>query len=89
MAMRLAVDYGFKQGNLHRIELGVYDFNPRAMRVYEKIGFKLEGILRDSLLWQGEYHNQHIMSILENEWTEIQKATRSEPPFANYGDVIA
>jgi len=67
-AMKLAVDYGFKHGNLHRIELGVYDFNPRAIHVYEKVGFKLEGTLRDTLLWEGEYHNEYIMSILENEW---------------------
>lgn len=67
-AMRLAVDYGFKQGNLHRISLGVYDFNPRAIHVYEKIGFKLEGTLRDTLLWEGEYVDEHIMSILETEW---------------------
>ncbi|MGJ3237936.1 MAG: GNAT family N-acetyltransferase [Anaerolineae bacterium] len=67
-AMRLAVKYGFEQANLHRIELGVFDFNPRAIRVYEKVGFKLEGTLRDVLLWEGDYHNQHIMSILEDEW---------------------
>lgn len=61
-AMKLAVDYGFKHGNLHRIELSVYDFNPRAIHVYEKVGFTLEGTLRDSLLWDGEYTDEHIMS---------------------------
>lgn len=67
-AMKLAVDYGFTQGNLHRIELGVYDFNPRAIHVYENIGFKLEGTLRDALFWESAYVNEHIMSILETEW---------------------
>lgn len=67
-AMRLAINYGFKTLNLHRISLGVYDFNPRAIHVYEKIGFKREGILRDSLLWDGEYHDEYLMSILEDEW---------------------
>lgn len=69
-AMRLAVDFGFKQANLHRIELGVYDFNPRAIHVYEKVGFTLEGTLRDTLFWEGEYHNEFIMSILEHEWEQ-------------------
>lgn len=67
-AMRLAVDFGFKQAKLHRISLGVFDFNPRAIHVYEKIGFKQEGILRDALLWDGEFHNEIMMSILEDEW---------------------
>ncbi|MEM9775288.1 MAG: GNAT family protein, partial [Chloroflexota bacterium] len=42
-ATRLIVDFGFSQLNLHRIELEVYDFNPRAQHVYEKIGFQKEG----------------------------------------------
>lgn len=67
-AMRLAIDFGFKQANLHRISLGVFDFNPRAIRVYEKVGFKREGIIRDALLWEGEFHNEIMMGILESEW---------------------
>lgn len=67
-AMRLAIHYGFKTLNLHRIELTVFDFNPRAIHVYEKLGFKLEGTMRDTLHWEGKYHSEHIMSILEKEW---------------------
>lgn len=77
-AMRLMVDYGFKQLGLHRISLGVYAFNPRAIRVYEKIGFQREGVLRDALHWQGEYIDEVIMSILAHEWqalsTDVQEA---------------
>lgn len=67
-AMRLMVDYGFRELKLHRITLGVYAFNPRAIRVYEKIGFVKEGVLRDSLYWDGEYIDEITMSILEHEW---------------------
>lgn len=67
-AMRLAVDYGFKVLKLHRISLGVFAFNPRAIHVYEKLGFKREGVFRDSLFWDGAYHDEHRMSILEHEW---------------------
>ncbi len=63
-AARLAVDYGLHTLNLHRIELEVYDFNPRARHVYEKIGFVVEGVRRDALLWDGEYHDAILMSIL-------------------------
>jgi len=67
-AMRLAVDYGFRVLKLHRISLDVFDFNPRAIRVYEKIGFKQEGIQRDTLFYDGKYHSSIIMAILEDDW---------------------
>ena len=38
--------HGFEILRMHRIELGVYAFNPRAIHVYEKLGFKREGTLR-------------------------------------------
>lgn len=67
-ALRLMVGHGFSQMGLHRIELGVYAFNPRAIRVYEKIGFVQEGISRDALLWDGEYVDEIRMSILKPDW---------------------
>lgn len=67
-AMRLMTDYGFKELSLHRISLGVYNFNPRAIRVYEKIGYKREGVMRDALCWNGEYVDEIMMSILAHEW---------------------
>lgn len=67
-AMTLAVDYIFENTELHRIELGVYAFNPRAIRVYEKIGFVKEGVLRDALRWEGEFYDEITMSILRPEW---------------------
>ncbi len=70
-AMRLMVNYGFTQMNLHRISLGVYAFNPRAIRAYEKVGFKREGVLRDDLFWGGEYVDSIVMSILAHEWEAL------------------
>ncbi|MFT5195456.1 MAG: RimJ/RimL family protein N-acetyltransferase [Candidatus Promineifilaceae bacterium] len=67
-ATRLIIDYGFSTLNLHRIELEVYDFNPRAQHVYEKCGFVKEGVKRDVLFWDGRYQSAIIMSILEDEW---------------------
>ncbi|MFN8531274.1 MAG: GNAT family protein [Anaerolineae bacterium] len=75
-AMRLMVTYGFETLRLHRIELGVYDFNPRAIRAYEKAGFKHEGVRREALYWEGEYHNMMIMSVLEQEWTHSRSGER-------------
>jgi RimJ/RimL family protein N-acetyltransferase len=67
-ATRLIVGYGFEQLGLHRISLGVFSFNPRARRVYEKAGFVVEGILREAYLFDGARVDDIVMSILAPEW---------------------
>ena len=67
-ATRLIVGYGFERLGLHRISLEVYAFNPRARRAYEKVGFRPEGVLRESLRYNGEWIDATIMSILAPEW---------------------
>lgn len=64
--MILALDYGFGMFNLHRVDLQVYDFNERRLHVYETIGFKREGVLRDYLYFNHKYYDAVVMSILEN-----------------------
>ena len=67
-ATRLVVGYGFEHLGLHRISLEVYAFNPRAQRAYEKVGFVVEGRLREALWWDGEWVDSIVMSMLEREW---------------------
>jgi RimJ/RimL family protein N-acetyltransferase len=63
---RLVLGHAFSAG-LHRVSLGVYDFNPRARRVYEKCGFQLEGRLRHALRWDGQWHDELVMSRLSTD----------------------
>jgi RimJ/RimL family protein N-acetyltransferase len=63
---RLVLDFAFSVG-LHRVELEVYGFNPRARRVYEKCGFQLEGRRRDALLWDGARHDALLMAVLRTD----------------------
>jgi RimJ/RimL family protein N-acetyltransferase len=65
-ATRLILDHSFAIG-LHRVGLEVYAFNPRARRVYEKAGFVYEGTRRDALLWNGEWTDAIVMSVLETD----------------------
>lgn len=67
-ATRMIVGYGFEQLGLHRIELEVYAFNPRARHVYESVGFVVEGVLRGALRWDGGWIDATVMSILAPEW---------------------
>lgn len=59
--------YAFGELNLHRVFLRVDADNPRAIRCYEKCGFRREGTYRDAVFRNGEYKDQHIMSILDSE----------------------
>jgi RimJ/RimL family protein N-acetyltransferase len=57
---------------LHRVSLGVFDFNVPAIACYEKAGFIKEGLHRDSRKNGNEYWSLWEMSILENEWSETR-----------------
>jgi RimJ/RimL family protein N-acetyltransferase len=50
----------------------VRDFNPRAIRCYEKCGFKLEGRQREALFRDDSYHDTLIMGILREEFEDSQ-----------------
>ncbi len=65
--MRTVCRFGFEMMNLHRIQLEVYAPNERARHVYEKVGFVLEGRLRDALFKYGRYRDVFVMSLLEGE----------------------
>ena len=66
-ATRLIVDYAFVELGVHRIELEVFAFNPRAIAVYEKLGFVHEGVRRHALLWDGEWIDALVMSIVATD----------------------
>ncbi len=74
-ALDLVLEHGFNQLNLHRIFLTVLSFNARAIRVYEKVGFKREGVLREHIYRNGKYHDLYYMGLLENEWRERNVTT--------------
>jgi RimJ/RimL family protein N-acetyltransferase len=69
-ATRLILGYAFDELGLHRVELEVFAFNPRARHVYEKVGFVLEGTRREALCFDGQWVDAHVMAILEHEWTD-------------------
>jgi RimJ/RimL family protein N-acetyltransferase len=69
-ALRLVLGYGFEVRGLHRIGLDVFAYNDRAIHVYEKIGFRREGVQRDALFYDGAYHDSILMAILEDEWRQ-------------------
>lgn len=63
-ATRMIVEHGLTTMGMHRISLEVYDFNPRARHVYEKVGFVHEGTGRDALRFDDGWVDVHLMAIL-------------------------
>jgi RimJ/RimL family protein N-acetyltransferase len=67
-AMNALLGYLFRQRDLHRVYLTVLNDNPAAIRSYEKVGFTVEGILREDVFFDGIGHDQLAMSMLRTEF---------------------
>jgi RimJ/RimL family protein N-acetyltransferase len=67
-ATQLILAHAFDTVGVNRIELEVYDFNPRARHVYEKVGFVHEGTKRQALRWDGAWVDAHLMAMLASDW---------------------
>lgn len=72
-ATRTILRFAFEQLGVNRVELEVYDFNPRALRTYEKAGFRRDGVHRQGLYRDGAFHDIYIMGILREEWDALQR----------------
>lgn len=60
--------HAFYDMNLNRVELSVLESNNRAIALYDKLGFKKEGIKREAVYKNGEFVNMIFMSILKSEY---------------------
>ncbi|RNA66977.1 GNAT family N-acetyltransferase [Alteribacter keqinensis] len=67
-AMGLLMEYAFLEMNLHRLSLKVYSFNTKAINLYNILGFYQEGVSRQTLYRDGEWHDVIHMGILQNEY---------------------
>ncbi|TFK40555.1 acyl-CoA N-acyltransferase [Crucibulum laeve] len=73
-ATRFMVDYGFHSLGLHRISMVVFEGNDRAMALYQRVGFKIEGTAKRCLWMDGRWHDVYYTAILEDEWAELKKS---------------
>lgn len=71
-AQRALLAFGFATISLRRIWLTVSAENARALRSYEKLGFRREGLLREDMIVHGRPVDTILMAMLRGEWTETQ-----------------
>lgn len=69
-AIDVMVRYLFLQLNLQRVQLDTWSGNERAIRAYEKCGFKVEGRLRQNEYVDGAYYDTVMMGLLRSEWEQ-------------------
>jgi len=69
-ASRVTIRYGFQELNLHRIWLDVFGYNDRARALYERLGFEVEGRLREHMLRDGRRYDVILMGLLRSEWND-------------------
>lgn len=67
--------FAFACLKLHRLELDVFSFNARAIRAYEKAGFRREGVLRDAVKDGDTYADDILMAMLEDEWRALYEGS--------------
>ena len=69
-AIRLILDFAFNYLNLNNIELALMEFNQRALKCYQKCGFKEIGRRRKCKFINGKYYDSILMDILAEEFNE-------------------
>jgi diamine N-acetyltransferase len=73
MLLEYAIARAFLHHEAHRLWLDVFETNARARRMYEGYGFRYDGVLREAILRDGEYHTLALMSLLDREYTARQQ----------------
>lgn len=67
-ATRLFINYLFSHTTLNGLTLSVFDFNPRAKRVYEKVGFLVDSIDENELEFEGNWVDSVNMKLKREDW---------------------
>ena len=67
-AMELVLGFAFGELNLRRVQLTVFDYNERAIALYEGLGFRREGVFREFGQRDGKCYDMYLYGLLRREW---------------------
>ncbi|MCK2240082.1 MULTISPECIES: GNAT family N-acetyltransferase [unclassified Crossiella] len=70
-ACRSLIDFGFDKLNLHRISAAIGPENKASIKLVNKLGFSLEGEIRDHVHTNGAWRNSLLYSLLESDKRKI------------------
>ena len=78
-ALTLWINHLFANSEYHKLCLDTWSFNPRMMRVAEKIGFVPEGYQRQMQFWEGEWLDFMHYGLLRKEWESLREGSSGKP----------
>jgi len=67
IVMNWLIDYGFKKLKLYKINLGVIADNVPAVKLYKKLGFKIEGTMIDEVRYKNNYYDFYSMALFNKK----------------------
>jgi RimJ/RimL family protein N-acetyltransferase len=71
-AINWILDYGFRRLGLHRAGISAFSFNEAGLKLYRKLGFKDEGVTRESVYLDRKFYDVVNLGMLEHEWEELR-----------------
>ena len=72
-AIRWVLRWAFQTGGLHRVGIKAFSYNEGAVRLYERLGFKREGVSREYVWFEGKWWDDVQFGMLEWEWRETNQ----------------
>jgi len=66
-SMNLVIQYIFAELNLNKITLAVFENNPGAMKLYQKLGFQVEGRFVNHVFKEGRLWDKIYLSLFKSE----------------------
>ncbi|RAK77549.1 GNAT family N-acetyltransferase [Aspergillus fijiensis CBS 313.89] len=76
-AINWVLHWAFRRAGLHRVEIQALAYNEGAVRLYERLGFRLEGRRREAFWHDGKWYDDVVFGMLEREWEERQERVQS------------
>jgi len=67
-AVSALAEFVFENLNLHKLYARVFSYNERAMKSFERSGFRSEGTLREHVFRDGRYYDVIMFGLLHKEW---------------------
>lgn len=67
-SLKKGLDYAFNTLNMHKVYLWVDVANAPAVHIYKKLGFEIEGTIKEQFFAGGKYHDSYFMGILKSDY---------------------
>ena len=71
-AARLAISFAFDELSFHRIQATVFGYNARSQALFQRLGFTREGVYREHVRRDGQWHDMYLYGILDGEWAGLE-----------------